>query len=145
MENHPVLKIPVDEFTSPSPITVNPETPASEIVEVLRREGIRHIPVAQGNQIVGIISDRDLKVLSTIKELSLVTASEMMVTDPYTVSPDTPLDQVVFEMSNRKIGSAIVQDSDGQITGIFTSTDALNALIEVLRGIIRTGPEMNKN
>lgn len=130
------LKIPVDEFTSPSPITVNTTVTAADVHDVLKENGIRHIPVLDGDQPVGIISERDLRVLSTVKELHLVTASEVMVTDPFTVTPETPLDQVVFEMSNRKIGSAIVQDAGGKVVGIFTNTDALNALIEILRGVV---------
>ncbi|MCB0366834.1 MAG: CBS domain-containing protein [Bdellovibrionaceae bacterium] len=130
------LKIPVDEFTSPTPITVGPEHSAADVAEVLKENGIRHIPVVEGEIPVGIISERDLRVLSSVKELNLVTASEIMVPDPFTVTPETPLDQVVYEMSDRKIGSAIVQDADGKIVGIFTNTDALNALIEILRGVV---------
>lgn len=136
MAKENILKVPVDEFTSPSPITVSPQTPASEIALLLHENGIRHIPVVQNNVALGIISDRDIRVLGTVKELSLVSAEEMMVTDPFTVSPDTPLDQVVYEMSSRKIGSAIVQDEQGQVVGIFTNTDALNALVELLRGTL---------
>jgi len=55
---------------------------------------------------------------------------------PYVVESGTPLDQVALEMSNRKIGSAIVRNFDSFNYGIFTSTDALNALIEVVRGQI---------
>ncbi|MCB0383894.1 MAG: CBS domain-containing protein [Bdellovibrionales bacterium] len=130
------LKIPVDEFTSPSPITVSPELSAADVSEVLRENGIRHIPVVDKDVTVGIISERDLRVLSSVKELHQVTAAQVMIPDPFTVTPETPLDQVVFEMSDRKIGSAIVQDADGKIVGIFTNTDALNALIEILRGVV---------
>ncbi|MCC7405318.1 MAG: CBS domain-containing protein [Bdellovibrionales bacterium] len=130
------LKIPVDEFTSPTPITVAADTSAAEVAKLLRKHNIRHIPVVDDEVPVGIISERDLRVLSTVKELNQVTAAQVMVSDPFTVSPDTPLDQVVFEMSDRKIGSAIVQDEDGKVVGIFTNTDALNALIEILRGVV---------
>jgi acetoin utilization protein AcuB len=136
MENRNVLKVPVDEFTSPSPITVGPKTPALEVAGVLHKNGIRHVPVVENDIPLGIISERDLRVLSSVKELSLVTAEQVMVTDPFTVSPETPLDQVVYEMSDRKIGSAIVQDESGRIVGIFTNTDALNALVEILRGVL---------
>ena len=130
------LKIPVDEFTSPSPITVAPSLTAADVYDVLKENGIRHVPVIENDQPVGIISERDLRVLSTVKELHQVMASEVMIADPFTVTPETPLDQVVFEMSNRKIGSAIVHDSGGKVVGIFTNTDALNALIEILRGVV---------
>lgn len=138
MEKRNILKIPVDEFTSPSPITVTSDTSAAEVIRVLQENSIRHVPVLKDGVPVGIISERDLRVLGTFKELSLVTAAEIVVNEPYSVSPDTPLDQVVFEMSSRKIGSALVQDEKGQVVGIFTNTDALNALVELLRGMIPT-------
>jgi acetoin utilization protein AcuB len=40
------------------------------------------------------------------------------------------MDEVAFEMSSRKIGSVLVTEDD-QLLGIFTVTDALNALIEI--------------
>ena len=57
-----------------------------------------------------------------------------MTPAPYTVLPDTPLDEVVYNMSKQKIGSTIVKSDEDEYIGIFTSTDALNALLEVLRG-----------
>ncbi len=61
-----------------------------------------------------------------------------MTANPYIVEPDVELEKVVFHMSKNKIGSAIVKFDGGANTefGIFTSTDALNALLEVLRGEI---------
>ena len=56
-----------------------------------------------------------------------------MVRDPLTVSSEMPLDEVAFEMSTRKVGSVIVNDENDELLGIFTVTDALNALIEIAR------------
>ena len=56
--------------------------------------------------------------------------------DPLTVSSGTSLIDAAFEMSEVKIGSLIVNDEHGRVMGIFTSTDGLNALVEVLRGEI---------
>lgn len=54
--------------------------------------------------------------------------------DPVTVRTNDPLDEVAYRMSDLKIGSVIVLDEYGSFYGIFTATDALNALIEVVRG-----------
>ena len=58
-----------------------------------------------------------------------------MKKDPYIVDSTTKLSEVAFYMAKHKYGSALVQEPDGEL-GIFTSTDALNALVEVLRGDI---------
>ncbi|HEX5954088.1 MAG TPA: CBS domain-containing protein, partial [Rhodanobacteraceae bacterium] len=59
---------------------------------------------------------------------------DIMATDPISVLADTPLDEVAFDMSERKIGSVLVYEESGEYLGIFTVTDALNALIEIVRG-----------
>ena len=56
-----------------------------------------------------------------------------MSPQPFIVSSETPLEEVALSMSRQKFGSALVRDEKDQTLGIFTVTDALNALIEVLR------------
>jgi CBS domain-containing protein len=63
-----------------------------------------------------------------------VRAEDFMTAAPYCVPAGTPLEEVAFEMSAHKFGSVLVTDEDGNVSGIFTSIDALNALVEVLRG-----------
>ncbi len=55
----------------------------------------------------------------------------IQMNQPYIVETDTPLNTVITEMSKRKIGSAIVVKS-GKLSGIVTTTDIGNALVELL-------------
>ena len=57
-----------------------------------------------------------------------------MVLNPYTAQTGSMLEEVAFEMSDRKIGSALIVNNFGELEGIFTSVDGLNALIEIIRG-----------
>lgn len=127
------LRIPVDEYTTPSPLTVEASTPLDELVTMMRSNEIRHVPVVNNDRAIGIISDRDVRMMMNIEGASRLCAKDIMHADPYTVESGTSLEDVVLEMSKHKIGSAIINDN-GTIVGIFTSTDALNALVEVLRG-----------
>ena len=127
------LNIPVDEYTTPSPVTVSSSTSMPDLMAIMKNYEIRHIPVVDNDVAVGIISDRDLKMMMNVEGASALQAGDLMHEDPFTVESGTSLEQVVLEMSKNKIGSAIV-NNDGNIVGIFTSTDALNALVEVLRG-----------
>ncbi|HKB07185.1 MAG TPA: CBS domain-containing protein [Candidatus Polarisedimenticolia bacterium] len=56
-----------------------------------------------------------------------------MTPGPYTVGPRTSLAKVARSMAKAKYGSAIVMDR-GRIVGIFTATDALEALAGLIRG-----------
>lgn len=129
------LRLPVEEFTTPDPITAGPDTSILELGQIMKEHGIRHIPVIEKDRIIGIVSDRDLKVAACLNssEKSMVLAKDIMVRDPLTVSSESPLDEVAYLMSKNKIGSVIVNDENSQFLGIFTATDALNALIEVVR------------
>lgn len=129
------INLAIDEFTSPCENPVAPETPLKEIISLLDSESYRHIPVIENGKPIGIISSRDLKFITRLDVGNMdFTARDFMTADPYTVVCGTPLEDVALEMSSRKIGSSIVTNQDGEIEGIFTTTDALNALVEVLRG-----------
>jgi acetoin utilization protein AcuB len=122
----------IEEYTSVDPVTVSPETPVSEVVRLLGKHGFRHIPVVRSGRAVGIISDRDV-LLPRSGTVSHLVARDVMTENPYSVPLDAPLEEVALELSRQKFGSAVVYDRDGRLFGIFTATDALNALVELLR------------
>jgi len=126
-------QIQIDEFTSPIAITAPPETPLIKIRDLMNRNQVRHVIIGVDNEVEGILSDRDIAFLKYLKRGDLL-AKDVMVKTPYIVSPAASLESVAFAMSSRKIGSAIVQSKEENFLGIFTSTDALNALIELSRG-----------
>lgn len=129
------LSLSVEEYTTPSPITAEEDTPLDELIDLMKRHNIRHIPIVREDTVVGIVSDRDCRIASglTQPEKRLVLASDIMTAHPVTVSAGQNLDDVALEMSTKKIGSVIVNDEDDKFLGIFTVTDALNALIEIGR------------
>lgn len=129
------LNLPVEEFTSPNPITASEETAIDELFELMRIHEIHHIPIVRNRKVVGIVSDRDLRVAWGLnqRQKQLVHAKDIMAENPVSMDAETSLDQVAFEMSQRKIGSIIVTENNDDLVGIFTVTDALNALIEISR------------
>ena len=137
MDGFSRLKIPVEEFTSPSPVMVEEHQTAFEALNLMAKHECRHIPVTSSGKLSGIISDRDIFRGGKISEDSeQIKVKDLMTREVYRVSRKENLDKVVFTMSDKKIGSAIVEDLDDDFFGIFTSTDALNALVEIMRGEI---------
>jgi len=53
----------VEQYMTPNPITVQPETSLRKTLELLQTHQIRHVPVVRGKRLVGIITDRDLRQL----------------------------------------------------------------------------------
>lgn len=136
MNDFSKLKIPVEEFTSPSPVMVDEDQTAHEALSLMAKHECRHIPVTNSGKLSGIISDRDIFRGASKLGSEEVKVKDLMTKEVYRVSRKENLDKVVFTMSDKKIGSAIVEDIDDDFFGIFTSTDALNALVEIMRGEI---------
>lgn len=125
----------VEEFTTPDPVTVVEATPIGELRELMDQHGVRHLPVLRDGEVVGVISERDVRLVQglSLDEQSQIRAQDLMADDLFVVHASTLLDEVAMEMVSRRVGSAIVRDEDGDFLGIFTLTDALNALVEVVR------------
>ena len=126
--------ITVEEFSTPSPASVSIKDKLPMIWDTMKSRGIRHVLVSNGDDVVGVLSERDLTTFSQSDDFANIEAQEIMSKDIFTVTPDTRLFEVALKMSEEKIGSTIVRDPENDYLGIFTATDALNALVEVLRG-----------
>ena len=129
-----LASITVEEFSTPSPIKVKSNEKLSDIWKLMQTQSIRHVLVEDQNNIVGIVSERDITTFSQSEDFSSYVAQDVMSKDLLTASPETNLYDVALEMSEKKVGSTLVSDPGTDYLGIFTATDALNALVEVLRG-----------
>lgn len=104
-----------------------------EARELMEEQNFRHLPVMEGGKCVGMVSQRDLQLLDTVPDVDpkSMSVEEAMSQDVLTVDPDQPLASVAGQMARRKCGSAVVM-RDGEVVGIFTTIDALNALEKLL-------------
>jgi acetoin utilization protein AcuB len=113
--------------------TIGDEQPMTVAHRLMREQRIRHLPVLHQGKLVGILSDRDLRLVETLQDVdpAKVTVSEAMTPEPYIVGPEAQLDEVVATMAAKKYGSAVVSDN-GRVVGIFTTVDACSAFAELL-------------
>lgn len=126
-----IQNIAVDEYATPCSITGAPDENLQSIFDKMQDGGVRHVPIFDGPKLVGILTDRDLRNFQFALDSVLV--EKVMAQDVYQVVSGSLLRDVVFEMSEKKLGSVIVYDSANEEYSIFTSIDALNALNEILR------------
>jgi acetoin utilization protein AcuB len=112
-----------------SPVVIGSDRTLAEAHRLMRERGFRHLPVVDGGRLVGLVSQRDLYLLETLKGVDPATETvrEAMSEEPYTVPPDAPLEEVATRMADRKLGSALVVHR-GSVVGLFTTVDALRAL-----------------
>jgi acetoin utilization protein AcuB len=113
--------------------TIGDEQPMSVAHRLMREQHIRHLPVLHQGKLVGIVTDRDLHLVETLRDVdpTKVAVSEAMTPEPYVVTPDASLDEVVSTMAAKKYGSAVISDH-GHVVGIFTTVDACSAFADQL-------------
>ena len=110
--------------------------PDESVLTAYRRmleNDIRHLPVVDQSQLLGVLFKSDLKLIESLpgETVEQIPVSDMMVREFYTVDPEEALDVAAREMSKRKYGSALVVEA-GKVVGVFTTTDALKALSDSL-------------
>ncbi len=126
----------VKTVMTPFPYDIGPGEPVGRARALLLEPKIPHLPVTVDHELVGIISDRDIKLMLgpefDYPDPREVTVEDVMVDDPYVVDVDTPLAVVLEELAARHIGSALVTKS-GRLAGIFSTHDACRTYAEMLR------------
>jgi acetoin utilization protein AcuB len=130
-----IMMIPaVSHYMTKQPWTIERKAPLSEAHRLMRAHAIRHLPVVDGEHLIGIVSMGDLHLLETIAEFPLesVEVEEAMTANPCVVPGDTALDEVVEIMSAKKYGCVIIAGRAG-VEGIFTTVDACRAFADTLR------------
>lgn len=135
-----MAKHTVERFMTANPIAIASDRTLADAHRIMRDRKIRHLPVVDAGQLVGLVSQRDLYLLETLQGVDPDSerVEEAMTAEPFTVAPDAPLEDVATAMAEHKYGSAVVLHG-GQVVGLFTTVDALRALAAVSRGARRGG------
>jgi acetoin utilization protein AcuB len=123
----------IQKFMTTTPHSIGADQTLAHAHAVMREFRIRHLPVLVGGKLVGMVTDRDLRFIETLRDVdpSKVPVEDAMVTDVYSVDPETPVDEVVREMAQHKYGSVVVMQNQ-KVVGIFTTVDVCTAFADML-------------
>ena len=119
-------------------VAVAPETTAAEALALCRMNRIRHLPVLEGERLVGVISDRDLRAATPAlgdsvraEALDRIRVADEMAREVMTAHPEDPIEDAAMAMYERKFGCLPVVDGE-DLVGMLTTSDVMRALVRLV-------------
>ncbi len=134
----------VSDLMTRDVFTLNEDADFISAQQIMDLRFIRHVPVVNGKKLVGLVTHRDfmraqIRLLAKAakvpdddeERLVRVRVSEFMSKDLLTCPPDTPADDAMRAMLDRKIGCTLVVDGE-ELVGILTEADVVAWAISTL-------------
>lgn len=134
----------VEEIMHRNIHSVTPSTSIGDAIHLLKRHQIRHLPILDGQNLVGLVTDRDLRGASPssldsggLRDLLQRPVSEVMIRQVITAHPLDFVEDAARLLYEHRIGCLPVLQGE-KLVGILTETDILRRLIEIF-GVDRPG------
>ena len=124
----------IQDVMVPCPYQVDSSVTIDEALHTMSLRGVRHLPVVDEGDLVGVITERALRLTQLASAGAGVPPPVGAVCDnaPHMVSGDVLVSEVALDMSERRLDYVLVVDADGNLTGIFTATDACRLVYMLL-------------
>lgn len=134
----------VSEWMSTDLVTVSPFATVADARRLLETQGIRHLPVVNHGRLVGMVSDRDVRISDASLQTAVQRREVMTLLDdqrtvdavmsaaPRVISPGESVSDAARMMVSRRINALPVVDADGTLQGLVTSTDCLLAALDAV-------------
>ena len=134
----------VRDYMTSSLQTLNPDDRLIDAELLVRRSGVRHLPVVKDGNLIGLVTDRDVRryapsiLDSTPDEYNKIfeqtVISTVMTKQVQTIRPDAPLAEAAEMLYAQHRGCLPVME-DGQLVGIITRRDLLRFANDILTGV----------
>lgn len=119
---------------TPFPYSIAPTASLADAQAMMSEHDIRHLPVCENHVVEGILSEREMRVALALDVDGTRTVGGVCSEQLLLVDLEQRLDAVAAQMSERRVGSAIVMRGD-KLAGILTTTDVCRLLAELLREV----------
>ena len=133
-------RLTVADWMTKNPITIEEDASVIEAIHLLKEKNIRRLPVMKRGKLVGLVTEKMLYGYMPAKATSLdqwelhyllskTPVKAAMNPKPHTVTSETPISEVARLLKDRKLNGVLVLDTKGDLQGLLTTTNALEALI----------------
>ena len=135
------VSMKVKNWMKADPVTIGRTMLIQEAAELMKKHGIRHLPVVEGDQLEGFITQTDLRQYFFPSMVEDITVHDVMVVRPYTVQVDASIDQAARLIHDYKIGGLPVMEGK-KLVGVITSSDIVSGFIEVM-GLLQSSTRLD--
>jgi acetoin utilization protein AcuB len=143
-------KLTVGDWMTANAITVEEDASVMEAIHLLKEKNIRRLPVMRAGRLVGLVTEKMLlgymPAMGTSLDqwelhylLSRTPVRAAMNPTPHTVTPETPLADAARLLHDRKLNGVLVLNAKGDLVGLLTTTNALEALIHFATAAAKGG------
>ena len=126
-----------------NPICIGVNNKISEVVDIMNEKKLHRIPVVNGKNLVGLVTEGMISKNGATKATSLsiyelnyllskTTVDAIMIRDVITIHEDSFLEDAALLMYKHDIGCLPVVNDDKEVVGILTSNDVLSAFLDIL-------------
>ena len=122
-------------------VTIAPATNILKAMELMRKNSIRHLPVVEGDELVGFVTEGDLRQASLLAMVDKVSIEDVMIKKPVTISPEASLEEAAKLIYAHRIGGLPVVKGK-KLVGIITILDILKAFIQLM-GILQSSSRVD--
>lgn len=137
------LGLKVSDVMTENPLTVEPSDTLDQVEDLMEEHRIRQLPVVEDKELVGIITDRDVRPFLRDRYLGRPEEQErvmntkvasIMSPKPITLSPNDELREAIELLVEEKVGGIpVVDEEEGSVVGIVTYVDVLRCFLELLQ------------
>ena len=134
---------PIQQLNPKTPLTVGPDVPIAEAVQIMQEKRIGALLVESDKKLIGIVTERDMlfKVLGKGVDIHTTAVREIMTPNPESLTPE---DQILYALNRMTIGGyrhIPLTDIEGHLTGIISVKDIVEYLVSLVEQAVLAGSD----
>jgi acetoin utilization protein AcuB len=128
--------VKIKDIMTPCPYYITAQSSLDDALKKMALRGIRHLPVTDNDELIGLVSERDLRLSQFVCKTTQYcpTVGQTCVGEVFIVHGDRDVAELADQMAREKRECAIICDEAENVIGIFTTTDAFKLIHLLVSG-----------
>ncbi|MEW6218279.1 MAG: CBS and ACT domain-containing protein [Thermodesulfobacteriota bacterium] len=131
----------IKTWMTKDPVTIDRRALLQDAAQLMRKHSIRHLPVMDSEELVGFITESDLRQFFFPSMMEDIPVEQVMIINPITINSSANIESAAKLIHDYKIGGLPVLEKK-RLVGIITATDILSSFIEVM-GVLKASSRLD--